>query len=95
MTQAPNANPPMKTAIPANALRLMEANDRDPYFKMSAEERFQDWAKFKVSIAIPVSEDLPVESGVVGVVQDAVLDGREDRLVCWVLERVGVDHDRR
>jgi hypothetical protein len=60
----------LKTGIPGNALRLMEPNDRDPYFKLSAEERFQDWAKFKVSIAVPVSDDLPLR------VFDALIAGQ-------------------
>jgi hypothetical protein len=60
----------LKAGIPGNALRLMQPNDRDPYFKLSAEERFQDWAKFKVSIAVPVSEDLPLR------VFDALIAGQ-------------------
>ena len=60
----------LKTAIPGNALRLMEPEERDPYFKLSAEERFRDWAKFKVSIAVPVSEDLPLR------VFDALIAGQ-------------------
>jgi hypothetical protein len=60
----------LKTGIPGNALRLMEPNDRDPYFKLSAEERFQDWAKFKVSIAVPISDDLPLR------VFDALIAGQ-------------------
>jgi hypothetical protein len=60
----------LKAEIPGNALRLMEPDDRDPYFKLSAEERFQDWAKFKVSIAVPVSDDLPLR------VFDALIAGQ-------------------
>jgi hypothetical protein len=60
----------LKECIPGNALRLMDPNNREAYFGLSAEERFKDWANYKISLALPLLHDVSFR------VFDALLAGQ-------------------
>ena len=48
----------LKDHVPGNALRLIDHDKREPYFSLSAEDRFREWTKYKVSIAVPLVQDV-------------------------------------
>ena len=48
----------LKDQLPGNAITQMDIASRNRYFERSAEDKFRDWASFKVSLALPLLNDL-------------------------------------
>jgi len=48
----------IKDAIPGNAIKLIDHKNREAYFGRSLEDRFAEWVLYKVSLAIPLTNDL-------------------------------------
>lgn len=44
--------------IKGNSLALKKADDRDDYFAKFPESRFKDWAGYKTSLCLPLTQDL-------------------------------------
>ncbi len=50
----------LQARLPGHALRLIDYGDKDVYFGLSAEGRWQDWARHKVGLILPLKDDLGV-----------------------------------
>ena len=52
----------LKDRIPGNNLRLIDHDNRKIYFSLSAETRFREWTKHKVSLVVPLAHDLSMRA---------------------------------
>jgi hypothetical protein len=48
----------IKNEVPENAIRLIDHKNREAYFRRTPEDRFAEWTYYKVSLAIPLANDL-------------------------------------
>jgi len=60
----------LKGELPLNAITLIGPATRESYFRMSSEDKFKQWASYKVSVAIPLMNDLSMR------VFDALIAGQ-------------------
>lgn len=84
----------LKEQIPDNAIRLLDSScrlDQKSYFAQSPEERFSEWLSYKVSLAMPLTNDLSMRvfdaltAGQIPIVPDSCYD--LDRVVSPALQR--------